>query len=455
MNAEAWIPDLTRSTGAKYQAIADALHDAVARGALRPGDRLPPQRELAARLGIDLTTVTKAYDVARQRGLIEARGRAGSFVLPPRTALLPPPDPVDTGMNTPPELPGGMLARAIGAALPALLAPGGNVRLQYQPAGGAPQDRAAGVALLAGLGLAATEEQLVVAAGGQNALQAIVGAALRPGDAVACGRFTYPGLKALAELHGLRLLALPEMTADALDALCCRESVRALYLVPTNDNPTTETLLPEARAAIAECARRHDLVLIEDDAYGLLAAERIAPVARFAPERSWYVASMSKILSPALRVAFVRAPSVGDALRLTAGVHASAVMAPPLNVAMVSLWLADGSFGRLVGAMRGEAAARQALAAAVLVEVPWHAHPQGYHLWLPLAEATSASDLAAAMRGSGLSVVPSDRFAVAPDAGQAVRVSLGGLLDRERLERALRLLHGHISAQGMQHGLVV
>jgi len=452
LTTDAWLPDLTRGSGAKYQAIADALDIAIAEGRLRAGDRLPPQRELAARLGVDLTTVTKAYDTARHRGLIEARGRAGSFVLPARSAVLPPPEPVDTGMNTPPELP--MLARAIGEALPALLAPGGNVRLQYQAVGGAPQDRAAGVQLLAGLGLPSTEAQLVVAAGGQNALHAIVGAALRRGDTVACGRFVYPGFSALAERQGLRLLPLPAIDAAALDALCRREAVRALYLVPTNDNPTAVTLEVEARAAIAAVARRHDLQIIEDDAYGLLATDPIVPVASFAPERCWYVASMSKILSPALRLAFVRAPSVGAALRLTAGVHESAVMAPPLNAAMVSLWLADGSFARLVAAMRAEAAARQALADAVLGDRVRRRHPQGYHFWLPLPDG-AAADLANAMRGSGLSVVPSDRFAVAAGDDQAVRVSLGGLLSRERLEGALQLLHAHLVTGGARAGLLI
>ena len=452
MTIDTWLPDLTRSAGAKYQAIADALDTAVAEGRLRPGDRLPPQRELAARLGVDLTTVTKAYDTARHRGLIEARGRAGSFVLPARSAVLPPPEPVDTGMNTPPELP--MLARAIGEALPALLAPGGNVRLQYQAVGGAPQDRAAGVQLLAGLGLASTEAQLVVAAGGQNALHAIVGAALRPGDAVACGRYVYPGFTALAARRGLRLLPLPAIDAAALDALCRREAVRALYLVPTNDNPTAVTLDREARAAIAAVARRHDFQIIEDDAYALLASDPIVPVASFAPERSWYVASMSKILSPALRVAFVRAPSVGAALWLTAGVHESAVMAPPLNAAMVSLWLADGSFARLVAAMRAEGAARQILADTVLGDLARQRHPQGYHFWLPLPDGGGA-DLATAMHGSGLSVVPSERFAVVAGDDQAVRVSLGGLLSRERLERALELLHAHLGAGGARPGLLI
>ena len=103
-----WLPDLGCAGGPKYLAIADALSTAIEAGELRAGDRLPPQRDLAARLGVDLTTVTKAYDRARSHGLIVARGRAGSFVLPQDVIAAGPP-PRDTGMNMPPEVEGGSL----------------------------------------------------------------------------------------------------------------------------------------------------------------------------------------------------------------------------------------------------------------------------------------------------------------------------------------------------------
>lgn len=441
-----WLPDLARAEGAKYQAIVDALGTAIDRAKLRGGDRLPPQRALADRLGVDLTTVTKAYDTARQRGLIEARGRAGTFVREPASVPAPDPAQVDMGMNMPPDVPGGMLGRAIAETTAALLATGGMARMHYQPAGGAPLHRAAGARLLTEGGLASTEEQVIVTAGGQNALHAILGATLSPGDAVACGRFVYSGFKALAERLGLCLVPLAEMSADALDKAYRHQPVKALYVVPTNDNPTALTLDPGERRAMADMARRHGVQIIEDDAYGRLAADPIMPIAGFAPERSWHVASMSKLVSPALRVAFVRAPDVASALRLAADVHETAVMAPPLNAALVTAWLEDGTFGRLLAAMRRESAVRQALAAGILADVEYQAHPQGYHLWLALRPGLAAADLVDAMRPTGLSVVAGTRFAVTPDAPQAVRVSLGGLIDRDRLAGALRLFHGHVAS---------
>ncbi|MGB3845334.1 MAG: GntR family transcriptional regulator, partial [Sphingopyxis sp.] len=126
--AEAWVPDLARTTGAKYLAIAEAMAAAIESGRLRAGDRLLPQRDMAARLGVDLTTVTKAYDRARGRGLIGARGRAGSFVLAQEMIPAGAP-PLDTGMNMPPEVAGGSLLATWERTASALLrAPGAGAR---------------------------------------------------------------------------------------------------------------------------------------------------------------------------------------------------------------------------------------------------------------------------------------------------------------------------------------
>jgi DNA-binding transcriptional MocR family regulator len=440
---DGWLPDLTKVRAPKYLAIADALGSAIERGTLSSGDRLPPQRDLAARLGVDLTTVTRAYETARQRGLIEAHGRAGSFVRGASPAQIEDAARVDTGMNMPPELPGDMLGRAMRDTITTLLAEGSGLRLQYQPAGGSAADRAAGARLIARAGMDASDDQLVVTAGAQNALHAILNTTLRPGDAVACGRFVYSGFKVLAARFGLRLIPLPAMDGDALAAVCRTEQIRAVYMVPTNDNPTAATLDATCRQSIAQTAQANDLTVIEDDVYGALCTTPAVPLAALAPERTWYVASVSKIISPALRVAYVRAPDIGSALRLAADVHETAIMAPPLNAAMVRTWLDDGRYDRLVQAMRNEAMRRQAIAADILAGLPYQAHPEGYHLWLPLPAGLDGAELADAMRPSGLSVVAGDRFRVAPGTDQAVRISLGGLIEMPRLARALHLIRGH------------
>ncbi|WP_287458730.1 PLP-dependent aminotransferase family protein [Sphingomonas sp.] len=438
------MPALIDGAGAKYQAIADAIETAVATGRLRGGDRLPPQRELASRLKVDLTTVTKAYDVARQRGLIEAKGRLGSFVREPGDTSFAQLPQVDTGMNMPPDLREGAIGKAIADGTTALLRHSSGARLQYQPPGGALQDRIAGAELIAQICTATVAEQTVLTAGGQNALHAILASTLERGDAIACGRYVYSGLKALAARLGLRLVALPEMSAAALKEALRGESIRALYLVPTNDNPTAHTLTAAAREALAETAVAAGLQIIEDDAYGLLAGDRLPTLTAFAAANSWYVASTSKVISPALRVAFVRAPTVEAALRLAVDVHETTIMPPPINAALVSSWIRQGALQTLVAEMRDEVRARRTVAGEALGDIAYAAHPDGYHLWIGIANGATGRELAEAMRGHDLQIIPAGRFAVDDAPDDAIRVSLGGAADREGLARGLRTLRGHL-----------
>lgn len=446
---DAWLPDIAGAAGPKYRAVTAAISAAVARGELRHGDRLPPQRDLAAKLGIDLTTVTKAYDLARQRGLIVARGRAGSFISEDvRTGEVATAAQSDIAMNSPPIPTEGRLADAMASALGTLAHADGLARLHYQRPGGAAADRESGTELLARTGLSSSVEQIVVTAGGQNGLHAIASAILKPGDRVACGRFIYPGFAAIARRMGVELVPLPDMTADALEAAHSAAPLRALYVVPTNDNPTTATIAVGERRTIAAWAQDAGVQIIEDDAYGLLADAPIPAIASFAPRISWYVMSMAKIVSPALRVGFVRAPGVAEAMQIAACQHETTVMAPPLNVAMISLWLADGTLDALIDAVRKEASWRQRLARSVLGDGRHAAHPQGYHFWLPLADDSRPDTLAAALALDGLSAVPSDRFAVATDAPGAMRISLGGAIDRRGLSRALHRLAAQLWTPG-------
>ncbi|MDO9367087.1 MAG: PLP-dependent aminotransferase family protein [Sphingopyxis sp.] len=456
MASDAWAPDIAGAAGPKYKAVTAAIAAAVARGELSHGDRLPPQRDLALRLGIDFTTVTKAYDLARQRGLIVSRGRAGSFISDDaRSGQTATAAQNDIAMNSPPINADSGLPAAMATALDKLTRTGDLARLHYQRPGGAAADRETGAELLARVGLSSQVEEIVVTAGGQNALHAIASTILKPGDRVACGRFVYPGFHAIARRIGVTLAPLTEITAEALEAAHIAAPLRALYVVPTNDNPTATTIAVKDRQAIAVWARDAGVQIIEDDAYGLLPDAPIPAITSFAPQIGWYVASMAKIVSPALRVGFVRAPGVTQAMQLASCQHESAVMAPPLNVAMVSLWLADGSFDRLVEAVRKEAAWRQKLAHAILGEARYAAHPQGYHLWLPLAEGSKPDMLAAALALDGLSAVTSDRFATSAGEPDALRVSLGGTIDRRTLSRALQRLAAQLwSPVGAAHPVI-
>lgn len=452
-----WLPDLGAGSGPKYLAIAAALAADIRSGRLKPGDGLPPQRELARLIGVDLTTVTRAFNEARRKGLIEANGRRGSFVrgpLPERRDLPSlGPVAVDWRMNLPPTPARLHLADRFNEGFRAILqAPDAAERLQYQQAGGALPDRIAGAEWLKPRLGEIAEDRIVVAAGAQNALASLCRLLLEPGDAVITGELTFPGMKAVAERRGLGLIPLAGDAAgfdpDRLDALCRRHRPKALYCVPTMDNPTTLTIDAERRAALGDVARRHGLWIIEDDAYGDLRGEPIPAIAHFAPDRTWHIASLAKSVSPALRVAYVAVPGTGDGLRLGAEIHAACVMAPPLNAALASLWIRDGSLAEIVGAMRRENGARQEIMAEVLAGHELASDPDAPHAWLRLPERWDSGAFSAALRQEGLAAVAADVFAVTDRPPNAVRLSLGSLADLGALGRAARLIDALLSGAG-------
>lgn len=457
--APPWRPRIAEGVRLKYLGIVEALAADIASGRIGPGERLPPQRTIAEALGIDLTTVTRALNEARRRGLIEAQAGRGTFVRD-RGSVGRPPPLVDLGMNIPPQP--AMLRRAITAGTAEILAaPGGMLRLHYQEGAGTRADRRCGAEWLRPRLVGAPDdradldaERLVVAAGAQAALYAVVSVLARPGDVVAAGRTTYPGLMAVAAERGLALAGLA-MDADGVvpedfARLCAEQPPRLLYLVPSIDNPTTATLPLARRRAIVEIARGHGVAIIEDDPYAPLAAQAPdaqapaaqapAALAALAPEITWHVATLSKCATPALRVAYVVAPSAADATRLAACLRATTLMAPPLAAALASRWIGDGTLAAATEAIRAENRARQACAAALLGPLPFAADPNGSHLWLPLPRHWPAATFAEHADRAGVSIVAGSAFAVDGAEIGAVRLSLGVAPDRGALEDALTLL---------------
>jgi len=440
-----WAPDLAAHPGPRYLAIAEALGADVASGALAGGSRLPTHRDLAERLGVTVGTVSRAYAEAARRGLVSGEVGRGTFVraraVPAGGSGSPGRGLLDLSQNhPPPESPAfraALESTLLSLARQADLGP----LLDYPSDGGNDPDREAGAAWIARSGLPASPERVLVCAGSQHGLTTVLATLLQPGDLLLTEALTYPGLKAVAGLLHLRLqgLALDAhgLRPDAFEDACRAGAARALYTIPTIQNPTTSVMPVERRREIAEIARAHGVAVVEDDIHALLPPERPLPVAAFAPEASYYLMSTSKTLVPGLRIAYVFAPE-GMVGRLAASLRASAWAAPPLLAALASFWIHDGTADAILAERRREAAARQALFREHLGATDHAAHPFGYYAWLRLPEPWRADAFAAELRARGVLVSPPEAFAVGRSAvPHAVRLCLGSPRSREELGRGL------------------
>jgi DNA-binding transcriptional MocR family regulator len=443
-----WSPDLSDFAGPRYQAIATAIEADRAAGRLEAGERLPTHRALAWRLGVTVGTVTRAYTEAQRRGLVIGEVGRGTFVRgQARDSAMMPIEPqretegTDFGFASPPALPED---REILYHLTALARePSSAALLAYQPNLGTEGARAAGADWLARNGVIQAPEHLAITSGAQHAIMLTLAALAQSGDRVLCEELTYPGFFAVCRFLGLRPEGLP-MDRHGLDPVALEQTLRqrpykALYTIPTLQNPTTITQPPDRRAAIVEICRRHGLAIIEDDIFAQL-SKAPPTLHELAPELTFHLTSLSKSLAPGLRIGYVAFPKVA-AERIALTMQATTVMAAPILAALSQHLITDGTASRLVH-RRGKEVARRADRFREYLEPHGLALPEGsIHAWLPLPEPWRANDFAEAARRERVIVRSADRFSLARQVQvHAVRLCLGPPSDMADLARGLGAL---------------
>jgi DNA-binding transcriptional MocR family regulator len=442
-----WIPTLSEREGPVYRRIVEALAADVASGRLRRGQQLPTHRGLAKALGIDLTTVTRAYAEAQRRGLTEARVGQGTFVAESmaqvRHAVVQRLE-LDLSMNIPPQPMEADLEGRLTRGIAALQREVGlSTLLNYREPGGSEAERNIAAGWLRSRIPVANGDRLLICPGTQNALINLLISLMSPGDVVLTEALTYPGIRAAAAATGVRLEGVPIDEAgilpDALDSACRQHAPKAVYLIPTIHNPTTATMPLSRREEVANILRANDVLLLEDDAYGALEPNAV-PLASLIPERTYFAASLSKCIAPGLRVSFLMTPDHDSARLLATTLRATVQMPVFLMVALATRWLHDGSADAMIGAIRDEATARQKLAANVLARHRFSAHPNGHHIWIPLPRTWSRAEFASHVQRQGLAIVTAETFSVGETQPNAIRVSLGAASSRSELVRGLQIL---------------
>ncbi|WP_457580332.1 aminotransferase-like domain-containing protein [Ensifer canadensis] len=455
-----WLPAIRKANGPLYIAIADAIAADIAEGRLSEGTRLPPQRSLAGALGIDFTTVSRAYNEARHRGLVEGRVGQGTYVKAKRMKGLQPAADglVDMSMNLPPLFEDAALTMRLWSDISSLQEQGLDLLMRYQAPGGTHHNRAVGANWLQPRLGEIPAERVLICAGAQSALLATVSSLAKPGDLIAAETIAYPGLRALAAHLGIDLVGVPidknGIIPEQLEAICKSRKLRALYCNPTLHNPTTATLPLERRKAIVAIARAHGVAIIEDDAYGALPIAAPTPLAALAPDLVYHIAGLAKCLSPALRIAYLVVPDRQSCVRIEGAIRATSGMAPPFNAAVATRWIEDGTASEVLKAIRREVTIRQTMVSRLLPRDVVQTDQEGFHVWLHLPLPWTRGDFSGRLRASGISVVASDAFAL-DLAPEAVRLGLGAPRTNEELQRSLMTIADLLQQSPAASSLVV
>ena len=449
-----WHPDLSQFPGPKYLALTRALREAIRGGELPPGAQLPTVRDLAWDLHVTPGTVSRAYQLATQEGLLAATVGRGTFVaareprLGPTQSLalerVPAADSWLVDLRSP-QLPEVGQAAAFAEAMSRVGQGIGRSWDDYPSQRGEAPLRAAVVDWLADRQLGrVTADDIALTHGGQNALLLIFLCCLR-GDrpVILTEDLAYPGIRhaarlARAEVVGIELDA-EGMVPDALEAARRRHGAQILVLTPEAQNPTASRMSAGRRADIAAIAKRYDLQVVEDDCYSV--AESSLPSLRaLAPERTWYVGSFSKSVSSALRFGYMVCPQgMGEAGRLTAQ-HGFFALARPLSDMCLDL-LRSGAAQELKRGIQAEYSARlQRLVNALgAFQISWQ--PGLPFVWVPLPMGWRGSTFTRTAEAEGVLVRQADEYALIHGrAPHALRVAVAGAVPMARYQTAVETI---------------
>ena len=438
-----WVPTLNTNGKSKYRALADAIRDAVAEGTLPSGDKLPPVRELAYQLQVTPGTVARAYSVLTEEGVLQAGVGRGTFVAEPQTKGDPSYHWPQVLNLRSPQLPDMGQTQVLRDAMRAQADSIGIEDLLCYP------DRAMDLPLrralrrwMADLPIGNfTAEDLVVTHGAQNAVLQVMQTVLTgPEPVVAVENLAYPGFRRSAQLCRAKVIGIEcddeGPIPDALERAVREQGAQLFCTESEVNNPSLRTTSYRRRREIAALAQRLELHVIDDDCYAI-GEHRAESYHSLMPDFGWYVSSLSKTMTPALRIGYVVAPRnrVQDLVRSAAFSHFG--LSRPL-VQIATSFVSDPRMLSVAAKVRAEISDLVRLAVNHLGghDVVWNEDVP--FLWIRLPQGWRASAFTHAAENQGVIVRSAEGFAMRDArAPHAIRVSVNGLVDKARFEAGI------------------
>lgn len=467
-----------------YLQIRNQIRDLILSGDLPAGARLPAERELAASLGVNRTTVSNAFQELAADGLVEGQVGRGTIVC----SL---PDIYKPGYDDfqPQPLPWGeyfvaineqardplmrelvaLCARqdviSLAGGLPApdlypiehfahatdrVLRRDGRALLQHCPTEGHLGFRETLVELAAGRGIAASPDNILVLAGSQQGLDLVARALIEPGDPVVVELPSYLGALSVFRAAGARLLGVPldeeGMRTDILERLLARYRPQLIYTLPTFQNPSGRVMSHERRQALLSLAQRYQVPILEDDPYGeLYYGDPPPPPVKSLDQHGYviYLSTFSKLLFPGIRMGWLVAPRpMVDRL-------ASVKQYVDLHSNTLAQWalaefIEQGWLDEHLATLRQEYPGRyRAMLAALRAHIPhglhWNEPAGGFYLWCHLERGLRSKDLLAEAAKKQVAFVVGEAFHADGGGQNALRLNFTSQTEQDIWEGIRRL----------------
>ncbi len=474
---------------AVYLQIVYALIEEIRRGRLAPGSALPGTRELAESLDINRKTVVEAYDELSAQGWVKSDRTRGTFVsseLPileentagartlPRARMPDLPDyrlvgaapniPAflpeknhlifDDGVPDTRQVPAAALGRAYRSALIRLAQ---RNDLGYgDPRGSLALRVAISTMLNVDRGLSTTPNNICLTRGSQMAIYLATRILAGPRDPVVMEELSYPPAREAFRATGAEVLSIgidaSGMRIDDLESMCRKRRVRVVYVTPHHQFPTTVLLRPERRLRLMALAEQFGFAIVEDD-YDHEFHFVHQPMWPLASADPWgkvvYIGSMSKLLTPSLRLGYIAAPK--DFIdRAAAEIMMIDRQGDPATELAVAELIADGELHRHTRKAMRLYAERRLMMAKLLAErfherIEFTLPDGGLAIWVRFTDKIDMNDLAAAAYAKGVKILPGSAFAISGRPIRAARLGFASMNTAE-LDSATRRLRQALGA---------
>lgn len=446
-----WKPDLKATPQPLYRAIAESIRDAVEAGTLKPGDRLLPHRIMADELGVTIGTVAHGYQLAAEWGLVSGEVGRGSIIK--HSDSLYPYIPIDLNgayinmgilkptPTTDPEL----RKHAYEDTLKIVGERWKNRAFHgYPPEIGLSHHREAGANWIKRRGIQASNEEVLLTAGSQEAFHLLLSAYTNPGDSILIEESTHISVKDLGNFLNLRMIGIPlddeGIIPSALDNAAKQTNAQILFLTPTLQSPTTGIMGPERRQKIVDIATRNNLFIVENDPFSEFVDQAPLPIAHYAPDRTAYVTTLSYLGSPEIRMGFMRIAN-RKVPELQAAKRVLAIAGSLLSAEIATHWINNGILERLVLWQKEEIRTRAQSMHKILRDFDYQYSPDGLFIWLMLPEPWRASDFIMAANERNVMVLGAERFVIGRGAApHAIRISITSTQNRELFIEGLKIL---------------
>lgn len=442
-----------------YRRVAEELVQDIRQGLYQAGQKVPSVRKLASHRQVSISTVTQAYALLEDRGVLLAKPQSGYFV---RAGIDEPPvaPPISPGDKPSVVTRGGLIrqmlansqrhsAVSLGAAIPAReLLPARSIQTHLQKAARFQGDDTTNYQFAPGygplrqqiarrmrhIGVRCHQQEVVITNGCTEALNLCLRASTSRGDTVAVESPCYYGFLQMAEALGLKVVEIPTdpnngMSIEALQLALQQWSIKLVLLSSRFSNPTGCSMPPQRQQQLVALLEQYDIGAIEDDIYGELGFDGSGQHTLKSFDKTgrvMYCASFSKTVAPGLRVGWCLP---GKQLEAVTTLQTFSTLAPASlpQLAMAS-YLEQGQYDKHLRKLRRSAQDNIERASATIrkhfPQPTMLSQPAGgYVLWVCLPPGVVAMELQRAAGREGITIVPGDVFSNTAHFANYIRIN--------------------------------